>query len=494
MKRALFAVLLFALVTGCAMGPNYKRPSMATPDQYRGVEKPADAASLADKPWWDLFQDESLRTLIDEALKNSPNAKVAAWRVEQYRAQAGIARSPLFPQVDASGQWQRGRESSYVYPPGEKPVAESYEAAGTLSWEIDLWGRLRRLNESGRAQYLASEEARRGVMLSLVADVAIGYYELCELDQELQVAENTAKAFQETYDLFDRRLQGGAASALQTNSAEGDLGNVAAQVPDLEAEIVQKENALCVLVGRPPGAIKRSELPSTENLALDVPAGLPSALLERRPDVRETEEALVAYNANVGAAKASMFPALSLTGLFGGVSPEVNQLFSDGKRWTVSAGLFQPLFHGGALWFQYKSAQAQFEQAKAQYEQAVNNAFAETSSYLVANQKLVESEKQQRRSVSAYEEAVKLANERYMSGLSSYFEVLLMMEKLYPAQQFLVVYQFRRLQNFVLLYKALGGGWQSPDQMRPPEGTQPKEAAPAGSNPGMDKSGQSPRG
>ncbi len=308
MKRALCIVLLISSALGCAMGPNYKRPEVATPDQYRGVEKPAADASLADKPWWDLFQDENLKVLIDEALQNSPDAQVAAWRVEQYRAQAGIARAPLFPQIDASGDWTRGRESSFVYPSGEKPVSESYQAAFTLSWEIDLWGRLRRLNEAGRAQYLASEEARRGVMLSLVANVAIGYYELCELDQYLDIAKKTTQAFQETFSLFDRKLKGGAASALQTSSAAGDLGNVAAQVPDLEATIVKKENALCVLLGRPPGPIKRSALPSTDTLPLDVPAGLPSALLERRPDVLEAEQALVAYNANVGAAKASMFP------------------------------------------------------------------------------------------------------------------------------------------------------------------------------------------
>lgn len=485
MRRALFILPLLALAVGCAMGPNYKRPAVATPDQYRGVEKPAEAASLADKPWWELFEDERLAALIDEALQSSPDARVAAARVEQYRAQAGIARSPLFPQVDAAGNWTRGRESSFVYPPGEKPVAETYQAAGTLSWEIDLWGRLRRLNESGRAQYLASEEARRGVMLSLVADVATGYFELCELDRYLDIAKKTTAAFEETYDLFDRKLKGGAASALQTASAEGDLGNVAAQVPDLEAKIVQKENALCVLLGRPPGPIARGELPSTESLPLEVPAGLPSALLERRPDVREAEQVLVAYNANVGAAQASMFPALSLTGLFGGVSPEVNQLFGEGKRWSVSAGLFQPLFHGGALYFQYQSARAQFEQAKAQYEQTVNNAFAETSASLVANQKLAESEKHQRRSVLAYQEAVRLSNERYMSGLSSYFEVLLMMERLYPAEQLLVSYQFRRLQNFIDLYKALGGGWQTPDQLPPPP--PPASSAQKGGDPVEDK-------
>jgi outer membrane protein, multidrug efflux system len=477
MKRALCIVLLAGSALGCAMGPDYKRPPVPTPEQYREVQTPVSDVSLADKPWWDLFQDENLKGLIDEALKNSPNAIAAAQRVEQYRAQAGISRSYLFPQIDAAGDWtKRGKESSFVNPGADTADKELYTAQFTLAWEIDLWGRLRRLNESGRAQYLASEEARRGVMLSLVANVAIGYYELCELDQFLDIAKKTTGAFQTTYDLFNRKLLGGAASALQTSSAMGDLGNVAAQVPDLEAKIVEKENALCVLIGRPPGPIPRGKLPSTSTLPLDVPAGLPSALLERRPDVKEAEDALIAYNANIGAAKASMFPTISLTGLLGGISPEVNQLFGDGKRWSVSAGLFQPLFHGGALYYQYEAAKALYGQSLAQYEQTVNNAFAETSVTLVANQKLAESEKQQQRSVDAYLDAVRLANERYDSGLSSYFEVLLMMERLYPAQQFLVTYQFRRLQNYILLYKALGGGWQTQYQLPPPP---PGQAAPA---------------
>ncbi len=467
--RIVFLSLGIFSALGCALGPNYKRPPIPTPEQYRDVQTPVSDVSLADKPWWDIVQDDDLKALIDEALKNSPNAIVAAQRVEQYRAQAGISRSYLFPQVDGAFDWsKRGKESSYVNGGAEPADKELYTAQFTLAWEIDLWGRLRRLNESGRAEYLASEEARRGVMLSLVADVATAYFELCQLDAELAIAKNTTKSFEETYQLFDRKLQGGAASALQTSSAEGALGSVAAQVPDLEATIVEKENTLCVLVGRPPGPIKRGKLPTTIDLPLDVPAGLPSALLERRPDVRGAEYALVAYNANVGAALASMFPTISLTGLLGGISPEVNELFGSGKRWSVSAGLFQPLFHGGALYYQYEAAKALYGQALAQYEQAVNNAFAEVSTRLVANVKLAEAEKQQRRSVDAYQQAVDLANLRYNSGLSSYFEVLYAMEKLYPAQQLLATYEFRRLQNYAQLYKALGGGWQTNAQLPPP--------------------------
>jgi outer membrane protein, multidrug efflux system len=459
-------LVMLSLSLACAMGPNYKRPAVEAPEAFRGAPQ-ATPESLADRAWWDLFPDPNLQALIDEALASGYDARIAAARVEEYRARAGIARSPLFPQVDAAGAWQRSHESDYAYPPGDKGIGEIYAAQATLYWELDLWGRLRRLNEAGRAQYLATEEARRGVMLSLVAEVATGYFELCELDRELQIQKDTTAAYQETYDLFNRRLEGGAASALMTSSAMGALGATAAGIPRLESDIQSKENALSLLVGRMPGSIVRSKLPSTTELPLDIPAGLPSALLERRPDVRQAEEVLVAYNASIGANKAAMFPTLSLTGLFGGVSPEVDTLFSHGKTWSVSPGLLQPVFHGGALWNQYQASRAQFEEAKAAYEKAVTAALAETSSALVLHRKLVDVEAQQQRSVEAYREAVRLANIRFLSGLSSYFEVLQNMQYLYPQELTLSRAQLQRLTNYVGLYKALGGGWQNPGQARP---------------------------
>jgi multidrug efflux system outer membrane protein len=467
MKRTFTLVLLSGLALGCAMGPNYKRPKVAVPEAFRDAPTPAEAASLADRAWWELITDPNLQALIDEALKNSYDARIAAARVEEYRANAGIARSPLFPQVSGSGAWQRGRESTYTYPPGWKPVTEIYAAQFQLNWELDIWGRLRRLNEAGRAQYLASMEGRRAVLLSLVADVASSYYNLCLLDRNLEIAKGTAEAYKGVYDLFNAKLQGGAASALETSSAAGAMGTVAATVPTLEAQIEAQENMLCFLVGRPPGPIARSKLPSTADLPLDVPAGLPSALLERRPDVLAAEHALAAYNANVGAAKASMFPTLSLTGILGGVSPEVNQLFGSGGTWSVTPGLFQPLFFGGRLWFQYEAARAYYGEALARYEQTVTYAFAETASALVNNQKLAAAEKEQEQSVAAFKEAVDLSNKRYEAGLASYYEVLTALQNLYPAEKALAQIRYERLSNFVNLYKALGGGWQNPDQAKP---------------------------
>lgn len=481
MKRTLCLVLLaasgLALVLGCAMGPNYKRPQMAVPETFRDTPAPADGASLADRAWWDLISDPNLQALIDEALGSSFDARIAAARVEQYRANAGIARSGLFPQVSGSGAWQRGRDSAYVYPPGPKPVTEGYSAQFQVSWELDLWGRLRRLNEAGRARYLASVEGQRGVALSLVSDVATAYYTLCELDRELEIAGNTVKAYQGVYDLFDMQLQGGTASALQTSSAEGALGTVAATVPSLEAQVTAQENLLCLLVGRPPGAVPRSPLPSTAELPLDIPAGLPSALLERRPDILQAEQALVASNADIGAAKASMFPTLSLTGLLGGVSPQVNQLFGSGKTWNVTPGIFQPIFFGGELWSQVQAARAYYGESLAAYEQTVTQAFAEVSSSLVAHQKLALAETQQARSVEAFNEAVRISNKRYVAGLASYYEVLQALQNLYPAQLALAKIRYQRLSNFVTLYKALGGGWQNPGQQRPPGETHGPDSA-----------------
>ncbi len=479
MKRAPWLVLPIAVFLGCAMGPNYQRPRMATPEQFRDFTKPMDAASLADRPWWDIFADPNLQALIDEALAKGFDARLAAARVEEYRAKAGIARGGLFPQVGGAGQWQRARESTYAYPYGQKPVGESYGAQFQLSWELDVWGRLRRLNEVARAQYLGTVAGQRGVLLTLLAEVASGYYTLCELDRELEIAQETQRAYQSTFDLFNLQLQGGTASALQTASAEGALGSVAASVPSLEAQISSQENTLSNLLGRMPGPITRSKLPSGAELPLDVPAGLPSALLERRPDILEAEQALVAANANIGASKASMFPTLSLTGIFGGVSPQVNDLFGRGQAWSVVPSLLQPLFYGGKLWFQYQAAKAMFGEALVQYEQAVTYAFGETAGALVTHQKLAEAEKQQARSVAAYAEAVRVSNQRYAAGLSSYYEVLEAQQSLYPAQVTLAKLRFQRLDNFVTLYKALGGGWKNPSQERPPA-----EPAIAGAQPG----------
>jgi multidrug efflux system outer membrane protein len=447
-----------AIAAGCVVGPNYKRPPVALPGQFYGEQAAAEARSLADVPWWDLFQDPVLTGLVDEALKNGFDARLAAARVEEARALYGVARSEFLPAAGYQGGGQRTRPDQFQNPSGE--VQTKWTANVGFSWELDVWGRIRRLNEAAKAQYLATEEARRGVFLSLLSDVATTYFELRELDAELEIAKRTTAAFQDTYDLFSRRLEGGAASALETARAEASLGQVAAQIPEIERAIVARENEINLLVGRNPQPIWRDG-PSTP-LPPEIPPGLPSQLLERRPDVRQAEQFLVSANAGVGVATAAFFPTLSLTGLFGNVSPELGDIVSKGKTWNFGAGLLGPLFQAGALKHNREAAKARWEQARVEYEGTVTRSLAETSTALVARTKLVETERQRARAVQAYREAVRLASLRYRSGLSAYFEVLEAQQQLFPAEIGLAQTRRDQLIAAVSLYKAVGGGWQAP--------------------------------
>ena len=461
MRHADRAAAVLALgLAGCAVGPNYKRPLVPVPERFYGDERAAEARSVADVPWWGIFDDPILKRLIEEALRNGFDARLAAARVQEARARFGVARSQFFPSVDYEGRWHRGRDDQIVNPSGEARTAWTVDVG--FSWELDLWGRIRRLNESARAAYLATEEGRRGVLLSLVSDVAVAYMELRELDQELEIAKHTAAAFQDTYDLFNRRLEGGAASALETARAEASLGQVAAEIPEIERAIVARENQINFLLGRNPQPILR-EGPLMA-LPPDVPAGLPSTLLERRPDIRQAEQFLIAANANVGVAKADFFPRLSLTGLFGNVSPALSDLFSHGKTWSIGAGLLGPLFQGGRIKHNYEAVRAQWQQATIQYEATAANAFGEVSRALVDRTKLVETERQRARTVAAYQEAVRLASLRYASGLSAYFEVLESQQQLFPAEIGLAQTRRDQLVAVVNLYRALGGGWQAQEQ------------------------------
>jgi len=456
-RRAAALSALSLLLVGCAVGPNYKRPLVPVPERFYGDERAAEARSLADVPWWDVFDDPILKALVQEAVRNGFDARLAAARVEEARARFGIARSEFFPSVDYEASWQRARADQIVNPSGKAQTRWTTDVG--FSWELDLWGRIRRLNEAARAEYLATEEGRRGVLLSLVSDVAVAYMDLRELDDELEIAKHTTAAFQDTYDLFNRRLEGGAASALETARAEASLGQVAAEIPEIERAIVARENQINFLLGRNPQPIPR-EGPLIA-VPPDVPAGLPSTLLERRPDIRQAEQLLIAANANVGVAKADFFPRLSLTGLFGNVSPELGDLFSQGKTWSIGAGVLGPIFQGGRIKRRYEAARAQWQQARIQYEAAAANAFGEVSRALVDRTKLVETERQRARTVAAYQEAVRLASLRYNSGLSAYFEVLEAQQQLFPAEISLAQTRRDQLVALVNLYRALGGGWQA---------------------------------
>lgn len=452
------------LLLGCAVGPNYKRPNVAVPNTYYAASATAEAHSLADAPWWEVFNDPVLTDLIKQALENGYDARIAAWRVEEARARYGISQSFYYPQLDYAANANR-RHPNRILDAGSTE-RDYYNANVGLSWELDLWGRIRRLNEAAKAEYLATEEARRGVLLSLISDVATAYFQLRELDSELEIAQRTTVAFQDTFHLFSRRLEEGAASGLEPARAQASLGSVAAAVPEIEREIVARENQLNFLLGRSPQPIARpAAMPSPPP---DIPAGIPAQLLQRRPDIREVEQLLISANAQVGVAQANFFPTLSLTGLFGNVSTDLDDLFSSGKSWSISGGFLGPLFQGGRLVREKQVAKAQWEQAKIRYEAAVNNALGEVSTALTDRLKFAEATKQRSLSVDSYREAVRYADTRYISGRSSYYEVLEAQQQLFPAEITLAQSQLRQLLAVVDLYRALGGGWMTEEKSGSP--------------------------
>lgn len=457
--RTYARVALILLVAGCAVGPNYEKPELPTPEQFYGNSAVEDSSSLADLPWWGVYQDTVLTSLIRLALDSGYSVRLAAARVEEARARYGVAKSQFYPQVNYGAGAARQRFPTTLSSGTGEP-GDFYTVNVSAAWEIDLWGRIRRLNQQAKAQYLATEEGQRGVALSLTTELAESYFQLRELDALLVIARNTASNFQGTYEMFKRQVEGGVASAIQTYRAEASLANALATIPDLERQIVARENQITLLLGQGPGPVPRGLELESQPQPAEIPAGLPSTLLLRRPDVRGAEQQLIAANANVGANIAAMFPTISLTGLFGAASPELNTMFGQGTVWSVGASLLGPLFQGGKLRKNVAIAKAQFQQALILYEQAVNNSFGEVSTQLTAWKKLAESESQVEREVHAYQESVRLANVRYLSGLSSYVEVLDAMNLLFPAENNLAQVRLQRLVALAEFYKALGGGWE----------------------------------
>ena len=458
-----FSLLVMAavLVSGCAVGPNFLRPWVNTPENFRSAPTIAESASFADLPWWQVFQDERLQSLIQQALANNYDLRIAVSRVEQARQIAAQARAQFFPQANYDGGIARGKNSLFgTIVPNEGKTQSSTFIDLSVFWEVDLWGRIRRLNEAARAQFLATEEAQRGVTISLVSSVAQTYFELLELDLQLEIARRNTQSFADTLRIFTQKLEEGAASKLETASAEGLLTATAANIPELERQIVLKENQINVLLGRNPAPVERTAVLLDETMPVDIPAGLPSALLERRPDIRQAEETLRAANAQVGVAVANFFPQIGLTALFGKVSPELSAFTSGtANLWAVAGNMAGPIFQGGALVAQYRQAKAVWEEARLRYEQTVLNAFQEVSNALISRQKYQEVQVQQWRSVKAYEEAVQVSLKRYIAGKASYYEVLQNQQNLFPAETILAQTELNQLLAVVQLYKALGGGW-----------------------------------
>jgi len=465
MKRSLknisFLVVTALLVCGCAVGPNFMRPWVNTPDNFRNAPTSADPASFADLPWWQVFRDDRLQNLIQLALANNHDLRIAVSRVEQARQISLQARSQFFPQVNYDGGIGTGKNALFgAIAPNSGQTQDSAFIDLSVFWEVDLWGRIRRLNEAARAQFLATEEARRGVTISLVSGVAQAYFELLQLDLQLEIAQRNTQSFAETLRIFSLRREQGVASKLETASAEALLTSTAANIPELERQIVLKENQLNVLLGRNPAPVERTAGLLDERLPVEVPAGLPSTLLERRPDIRQAEESLRAANAQVGVAVANFFPRIGLTSLFGKASPELADFTSGTTNlWAVAGNLTGPIFQGGALVAQYRQARAVWEEARLRYEQTVLNALQEVSNALISRQKYQEVQAQQARSVKAYEEAVEVSLQRYVAGKASYYEVLQNQQNLFPAETLLAQTELNRLLAVVQLYKALGGGW-----------------------------------
>ena len=450
----------FALLSGCAVGPNYKRPVVESPAAFRSdTQFPSNAYS--DLNWWEVYKDDMLQSLIREALTNNYDLRIAMARVEQARALAMQARSQFVPSVSYNGTVSRGR--NYVFGSGFPDNGATFNSAiATLNafWEVDLWGRVRRLNESAKAQFLASEEARRGVRLTLLSDVAATYFQLLELDQELVIASSTTNSFGESLRIFSQRVKGGTASALQSARAEAALDDAAASVPSIRERISAAENQLCVLLGRNPGAIERPSPLLTQDVPA-VPPGLPSDLLQRRPDIRQAEQLLRSANAQVGESAAEFFPKIGLTALLGKVSPELSGFtLGTANAWGIAAEGIGPLFEGGRLVGQYRQSKAARNEFELRYRQTILNAFREVSDALVSREQLVEIRQHLANEVTALESAVKLSTERYVAGKADYYEVLEAQQQLFPAELNLARTQRDQLIAVVTLYKTLGGGWQ----------------------------------
>jgi outer membrane protein, multidrug efflux system len=468
----LLPLAVLSLLPGCAVGPNYQRPKVNVPTEYRSAEGAAQQASIADLPWWEVFKDDRLRNLVQTALANNYDLRIAVTRIEQSRQIAAQARAQYFPFVNyaATGSDGKNELAGAIVPNGGQQRG-AFVAVATVAWEADVWGRIRRENEAARAQYLATEEARRGVMLSLVSDVAQAYFELLGLDLELDIARQTTDSFTETLKLFTERLEGGVSSKLQTSRAAGALATAAASIPELERQIAIKENQISVLLGNNPSPVPHTAKLLEEVVPPDVPVGLPSALLERRPDILTAEQQLRSANAQVGIATANFFPQIGLTSLFGRVSSPLSSLSSGQSTvWSIAGNVAGPIYQGGALRAQKRQSVAFWEETKLQYEQTAQVAFQDVSDALVSRQKFEVIRDEQARAVEAYQESVKVSFQRYVAGKASYFEVLEAQLELYPAQNALAVTELSRRTVIVQLYKALGGGWnlKDPEWVGPP--------------------------
>ena len=454
------------LVTGCLTGPNYARPEMAPPAAFRDAGEQQQPESLADTPWWQVFQDEALQALIRDAIAHNYDLRVAVARVQEARALARVAKSFLYPDIGVGvsssvNQISRNSQPPLLSEDDDDRVFPNTTINATMSWELDLFGRIRRDSEAAFARYLSTEEGRRAVLITLVSDVATAYFQLRELDLQREVALRTLALNDQTVDYYTTRLAGGVSNRLELDSAVANRSLTAASVPDIERQVAILENAISVLAGRPPGAVVRGRTLEEQTPPPGIPVGVPATLLERRPDVVEAEELLVAANANVGAAKALFFPAISLTSFAGGISGDLATLLGgSGAVWAAAPTLLQPIFTAGRLRGNLDAARASYDEAVAEYQKAALSAYREVADALVTIQKLAQVSTQQEMGVAALQEASDLARTRYNTGLANYLEILTADQDLFEQQLLLAETDGAELRARAELYRALGGGWQ----------------------------------
>ncbi|WP_415914241.1 efflux transporter outer membrane subunit [Paraburkholderia sp. J67] len=448
--------LSVALLAACAVGPDYHRPTVATPSTWRYASANGEAIDPS-LDWWKQFNDPVLDDLIAKALAQNKDLGIAAARVEEYYGRYVVARSGLFPQVSANFGASRSRG---VPAPGYPPlVGNQVQLQGVASWELDLFGRLRRLTEAARADYLGTQSAQQATRIALIANVATSYLLLRDLDNQLTIAQETLKSREGSLALFEERFAGGVVSKLQLSQAKSEYESAQASVFSIQQQIAQQEDAISLLLGQNPGPIPRGKT-ITQLSAPAIPAGLPSSLLERRPDVLQAEQALIAANASIGAAKAQYFPEISLTGLFGAASTALSGLWTGPARvWSFAGSITQPIFEGGAIAGSVHEAEAQHQEALLSYEQTIQQAFADVENALVGVSGTRDQLDATTRQVDALTQYASLSRDLYEGGYTSYLEVLDAERSLFAAQIQQSQLQDQQLAQIVTLYKALGYGW-----------------------------------
>ncbi|HEX3438674.1 MAG TPA: efflux transporter outer membrane subunit [Pseudacidobacterium sp.] len=460
--RREFIAFALMLLTGCTVGPNYKRPQVDVPGSYRGLAPdaaPQTTASFADEKWWTVFEDQQLQALIHRALAQNYDVRIAAARVLQAQAALGITRADQFPAIYGGASALNLRNPQTKISPAYDTSANQLNLS--LSWELDFWGKYRRATESARASLLATEWGQKAVIWTLVSNVASAYFQLLELDAEMVISRQTLASRKESLRLVQVREAGGTTALIDVRQSEQLVYTAAESIPDLERRIEQQENLISILLGENPEPITRGKTLVETNFPPTVPAGLPSSLLERRPDLQSAEQQLVAANAQIGVAKAAYFPDISLTATAGYQSSALTGLFSGpAGLWTFGGQLTQPIFTAGRLRSNVRLTEAQQQEALLFYLQSIQQAFREVSDSLIAYRKDQEFREQQQLLTGAAQDTVRLANVRYGGGVTSYLEVLDSDTRYFNAQVALAQAQLSERLALVQIYNALGGGWQ----------------------------------